>query len=292
MPESDSRTTNPPNQAALTPAVARILRPLVGLLLEHGLTFQWLTGLLKPVFVDVAQREFPLPDKRQTDSRITLLTGVHRKDVRRLREASDTEDEEPPASVYLGAYLVAVWTSDERYLDDRGRPRVLSRLPRDNEASFEDLVRGVSKDIRPRAVLDEWLRLGAVEVDDDDRVRLKTEAFIPSKGFEEKLYYLGRNVHDHLAAARHNVQGGEPPMLERSVYYENLSPESVRELEELAHREGMKTLQVLNRRARELQGRDKRKRKARRGAAAAGDRINFGLYFYHESEDSDPHDPR
>lgn len=255
--------------------------------MEHGLTFQWLMGLLKPVFVDVAQREFPLPDKRQTDSRITLLTGVHRKDVRRLREASRMESEEPPASVYLGAYLVAIWTSDERYLDKRGRPKALSRLPRDNEPSFEELVTGVSTDIRPRAVLDEWLRLGAVEVDDDDRVRLKTEAFVPSKGFEEKVYYLGRNVHDHLAAARHNVHGGEPPMLERSVYYENLSPESVHELEELARLEGMKTLQILNRRARELQGRDKRKTKAR-----ARDRINFGLYFYHETEESEPHDLR
>jgi hypothetical protein len=280
-------------------AVTRVLRPLVGLLMEHGLTFQWLNGLLKSVFVDVAEKEFRLPDKRQTDSRITLLTGVHRKDVRRLREASGSGDDGPPPSIYLGAHLVAIWTGDDRFLDRKGHPKALSRLPRGTEPSFEELVAGVSTDIRPRAVLDEWLRLGAVEVDDDDRVRLKTEAFIPSKGFEEKSYYLGRNVHDHIAAARHNVQGHKPPMLERSVYYENLTPESVRELEELARGEGSRALQAINRRARELQARDKRNagpghKRAGNGRGGgkprskdAANRINFGIYFYHEREDPD-----
>lgn len=271
--------------------------------MENGLTFQWLSGLLKSVFVDVADKEFRLPDKRQTDSRITLLTGVHRKDVRRLRTGSDSGDEEPPASVYLGAHLVAIWTSDNRYLDREGHPKALPRLPRGDEPSFEGLVTGVSKDIRPRAVLDEWLRLGAVDVDENDCVRLKTEAFVPSRGVEEKAYYLGRNVHDHIAAARHNVQGREPPMLERSVYYENLTLESVRELEELARQEGSRALQVINRRARELQAGDERSgaagKKRARGGKATGpggrradsgtsqNRINFGVYFYHERENPD-----
>lgn len=301
MPKSESKTTSTPSgPVALTSAVTRLLRPLVGLLMEHGLTFQWLSALLKSVFVDVAQKEFRLPDKRQTDSRITLLTGVHRKDVRRLREGAGIDDEGPPASVYLGAHLVAVWTSDKRFLDRNGHPRSLTRLPRGSGPSFDELVTSVSKDIRPRAVLDEWLRLGAVEIDSDDCVRLKTEAFIPSKGFEEKAYYFGRNIHDHVAAARHNVQGGDPPMLERSVYYEDLSPESVRELEELARREGMNVLQALNRRARALQARDAgtgsgRSRK-RRGSEDRAEqtrhRINFGLYFYRDDEgtDSDPPD--
>ena len=278
MAKSDKTAGNELNLAALKSAVTRVMRPLVGLLMEHGLTYSWLSGLLKTVFVDVAEKEFRLPDKRQTDSRITLLTGVHRKDVRRFRRPGEDKTEgAPPTSVYLGAHLVAIWTSEERFLDSNGKPRPLPRLAREEGPNFEDLVTTVSKDIRPRAVLDEWLRLGAVEVDDDDQVLLKTEAFIPSKGFEEKTYYLGRNVHDHLAAARHNVQGGDPPLLERSVYYDELSGESVEELNELAHREGMKVLQEINRRARELQSRDS-------GAPGATRRINFGLYFFHESE--------
>lgn len=296
MPRSETKTAAAgAGPVVLTSAVTSLLRPLVGLLMEHGLTFQWLSALLKSVFVDVAEKEFQLPDKRQTDSRITLLSGVHRKDVRRLREKGGAEAEEPPANVYLGAHLVAVWTSDQRFLDRNGLPQPLTRLPRGPGPSFDELVTSVSKDIRPRAVLDEWLRLGAVEIDDDDRIRLKTEAFIPSQGFEEKAYYLGRNVHDHIAAARHNVRGGLPPMMERSVYYEGLSEQSVQELDELARKEGMKVLQILNRRASALQARDaKSSTRTARTIRARGrsrielvnhtHRINFGVYFYREDE--------
>ncbi len=271
--DSTNRPGAPP---ALVSAVKRVLRPLVGLLLDHGLTYTWLSGILKGIFVEVAEREFRLPGKHQTDSRITLLTGVHRKDVRRLRR-EPVEDETPPASVYLGAQLAALWISDDRFLDKDGNPRPLCRRRKGDEPSFEELVTSVSKDIRPRAILDEWLRLGAVAIDDRDRVVLEAGAFVPSKGFEEKAYYFGRNLHDHMAAARHNVQGGEPPFLERSVYYDELSPASAEILAQLSEQEGMRLLKILNRRARQLQDRD-------RGSKHSTQRMNFGVYFYHSDE--------
>jgi len=277
--DSDNRAGGPPE--ALTRAIEKLLRPLVGLLLEHGLTYTWLTGVLKRIYVDVADKEFALNAKKQTDSRITLLTGVHRKDVRRFRE-SPLEDAPPPASVYLGAQLVALWTSDEQFLDSEGNPAPLSRLSHDDGiASFEDLVTSVSKDIRPRAVLDEWMRLGVVEIDDVDRVCLKQEAFIPSQGFEEKAFYLGRNIHDHLAATRHNVQGETPPFMERSVYYDDLTPDSVDKLSVLSEQEGMRALKKINASARKLQIQDKNSIDARY-------RMNFGIYFFDAADEPQP----
>ncbi len=279
--ESDSQSGAPP---ALVVAVKRVLRPLVGLLLDHNLTYTWLSGILKSIFVEVAEREFRLPGKEQTDSRITLLTGVHRKDVRRLRR-EPAVDETPPASIYLGAQLVALWISDDRFTDPAGEPRPLPRRRQDDgDPSFDDLVTSVSKDIRPRAVLDEWLRLEAVEIDDQDRVCLKADAFVPSKGFEEKAYYFGRNLHDHMAAARHNVQGGEPPFLERSVYYDELTPGSIKVLAGMSEKEGMQALKALNRRARQLQKRD-------RNARDAHHRMNVGIYFYQHDEREDGAEP-
>ena len=247
---SDKSPGNPAGgpPEALTRAIEKLLRPLVGLLLEHGLTYPWLTGVLKRIYVDVAEKEFTLHGKRQTDSRITLLTGVHRKDVRQFR-AERLSEAPPPESVYLGAQLVALWTSDERFLDEQDKPLGLRRLSRDDgEPSFEDLVTSVSKDIRPRAVLDEWVRLGVVEIDESGKVYLKQEAFIPSQGFDEKAFYLGKNVHDHMAAARSNVQSTHPPFLERSVYYDQLSDQSVEELAQLSEQEleqGVRTVESL-----------------------------------------------
>jgi hypothetical protein len=266
---------------ALTAAVRRILRPLVGFLLDHGLNYSWLVNELKGVFVDVAEREFTIPGKAQTDSRITLLTGVHRKDVRRLRSEA-SEEQVPPESVFFGAQVVALWISDRRFLDKTGRPKPLPRRSGTRRgASFEDLVAQVSTDIRPRSVLDEWLRLGAVNIDEQDRVCLKVEAFVPAKGFDEKAFYFGRNIHDHLAAARHNLGDNGPTYLERSVYYDDLSEQSLQTLAELSAEEVMKALKVVNRRARQLQAKDRKR-------STAKFRMNFGAYFFQTPDPDNP----
>lgn len=203
---------------------------------------------------------------------------MHRKDVRRFR-SEDKDAFEPPSSIFLGAQLVAIWTTEPRFLDNSGKPAPLSRLPgavqEQQSVSFEELVTLVSKDIRPRAILDEWLRLGAVSINQQDQVCLKVDAFIPARGFEEKAYYLGKNIHDHMAAARRNVQSDTPPFLERSVYYDQLSDDSVKKLALLSEEKAMEMLKALNAEARNLQKNDKRKENADR-------RMNFGVYFYDE----------
>ena len=79
-------------------------------------------------------------------------------------------------------------------------------------------MRSVNKDIRPRVVLDEWLRLGVTQIDNLDRVCLVTDAFVPHDGLDEKLFYLGKNVQDHLEACVHNLNHpNDPPLLERSA---------------------------------------------------------------------------
>lgn len=261
----------------LLAAVQLLLRPLVRLLIHHAIPYTVVTELLRWVYVDVAVREFPLEDKPQTDSRISLLTGVHRREVRRLRRQADRRFA-APRSATLGTQIIARWTTQPELLDAEGHPRPLPYMSGDERTpSFENLVRSVSRDIRPRVVLDEWLRLGVAETDDGEVVRLVTEAFVPAKGAEELAYFFGRNVHDHLAAGAHNLMGGEPPFLERSVYYNNLAPASVSELAGMTREEGMRLLREVNARALEMQQRDA-------GDEGATRRINFGVYFYSEAK--------
>ena len=264
---------SPPD--SLVVALQRLLRPLVRLVLACGLTYPMLCELLKSLYVQIAKDDFALDNKKQTDSRISLLTGVHRKDVRRLAHETTGLDL-TPSNVSLGSQLIAQWLSQPAYLDGNGHPLPLARQASDGgDKSFERLVMSQSKDIRPRAVLDEWQRLGIVHVDDKDRVCLNVEGFIPEKGFDEKAYYVGHNVHDHLAAGVHNLLGSKPPFLERSVYSHQVSQASIDELASLSRELGMQMLQTVFRRAQEFEQRDV-------AANAADSRMNFGIYFYSE----------
>lgn len=263
----------------------RVLRPLVRLALSHGITYPALADILKILFVDVARRDFPLKGGAISDSRINLLTGIHRKELKRLREAAPGSAESMPETVSLGAQLVGVWVGRPPFVDENGRPRPLPRqASAGGEVSFEALVEGVSKDIRSRVVLDEWLRLGVATLNERDEVVLNSNAFIPSEGFEEKAFYLAHNLHDHAAAAIHNLLGEGPPRLERSVHYDALSTESIAELNELARCSGMETLQALNRKAMELEQRDAQVPQARQ-------RFTCGIYFYDEAMPQGDIDP-
>lgn len=278
--EAGMGTVAPPT--ALVTAVRAVMRPFVRVLLAQGLSFPWFKELLKELFVEVARRDFPIDGKQQTDSRISLITGVHRKDVRRLGAAPLRRAAETPQNVSAGAQIVALWIGHDAYLDDRRLPRSLPRLASgaDGGASFESLVYAVSSDLRPRAVLDEWLRLGIARIDDDDRVHLNSDAFVPREGMDEKSHYFGANLRDHVAAAGHNLLGGRPPLFERSVHYDELSDESITELKNLAEKVGMEAILIINRRALELEKRDARKRSPRK-------RMNFGVYFFHAGSDEE-----
>ncbi|MSO72948.1 MAG: hypothetical protein EXQ84_04990 [Rhodospirillaceae bacterium] len=255
----------------LVAAVKQLLRPLVRMLIAKSVGLPALLALLKEVYVDVALNEFPVEGKKQTDSRVSLLTGVHRKDVKRLRgQAFDALT--APRSIGLGAQVVARWLAGSDTADKSGMPLPLPRTAAKGP-SFDGLVAGISTDVRPRAVLDEWLRLGVARLDKEGRVVLNQAAFVPEKGFEEKAFYLGRNIHDHLAAAAHNLLADGNPLLERSVHYSDLTPDTVGALQEAAERSGMQALLSLNRMALELAAKDK-------GKAEATKRVNFGLYFF------------
>jgi hypothetical protein len=265
---------------ALVRAIRRTLRPLVRLMLAGGVTYPLLAELLKGVFVEIADREFRLGDKTPTDSRVSLISGVHRKDVRRLRGADHAIDEVVPDTVSFGGKLVTTWLSDERFLDEDGRPRPLSKTgtPGD-QACFEDLVADRSTDIRPRVVLDEWLRLGIVHIDPQDRLVLNTDAFVPQAGLDEKLFFFAHNLHDHAAAATDNLLGHRAPQLERSLIYDGLTEDGIALLDKRARQLGNRMLQDLNRLASEREA-------AEATSTAPRRRFTCGLYFYSEPTQS------
>ncbi len=281
MPEpvTPAKTASSPttlDAAQLQAPLARLLRPLVRLLVRAGITFPALSDLLRELYVNVAEYDFALSGKEQTDSRVSLLTGIHRKEVRRLRGAGAPVSA-VPASVSRTSRIIARWLAAPAFADAQGRPLPLPRTAAEGP-SFEGLVASVTRDVRPRAVLDEWLDRGIALLDAEGRVALTEAAFVPQVGSEQQLYYLGRNLHDHVAAAVANVLEPSPPHLERAVHYDGLSPALAAHLNARAREVAVAALMQMSREAQ---------------AACAGDsggsaRWNFGTYVYVEDKPAAP----
>lgn len=272
-------TTRAPGPApdALLRSLGRLLRPLVRLLIGNGVTYPVLADLLRDLYLDVAQHDVLTDEKSRTDSRISLLTGVHRKEIRRQRSAAVQPEAEPDV-VTLTSQIISRWLGAAPFVAEGGTPLPLPRSAPAGEPSFDALVASVTKDVRARAVLDEWLSQELVRLDNDERVILNVDAFIPRPGREEQLFYFGRNLHDHIAAASANVSAtGKAPFMDRSVHYDALPIAAAERLEAMSREAGIRLLMEVNRVAAEL-------------ADAAGEptgptrRVNLGVYLYAEDE--------
>jgi len=260
------------NADVLLRACKRILRPLIKAMIAHGITLPAVLSVLKQVYVEVAVDSFGLDGKPITDSRVSMLTGVHRKDVRTVRERGVPATAPPGLSV--GATVVGRWLGDPRFVDAAGKPRALARAG--GSASFNALVAEASVDIRPRTVLDELLSQGLVAFDEAaDRVTLLVDAFVPRNDSPAIFDFFESNLHDHAAAATDNLlaASGKAPYLERAVYYNGLRPVSVDALEGAARQLAANALAELNAQALTLQAGD-------RDDAGAAERFRFGVYFY------------
>jgi len=278
--------SSPGRPAALPPtallrATKRLLRPLVRLLIQSGITFPVLADLLRLLFVEVAMTDLLIDEREQTDSRITLLTGVHRKEIRRQRRQEKDPDAIPPV-VTLSSQVIARWLGTPSYLDTDGQPLPLPRVdsPDAPGISFEALVESVTTDVRPRAVLVDWVSQGLVTLDADERVRLNTAAFIPRPGSTEQIFYFARNLHDHIAAAAANIaSAGPPPFVDRSVHYDRLGPQAAAALEAAAREAAQRVLVEVNSVALGLVDST-----TPNPDAPATLRVNFGVYVYVEDE--------
>jgi Family of unknown function (DUF6502) len=260
-------------------AVEQLLQPLAQLMIGHSLQLGSITEMLKKAMVEAALGQ-QTSDRDMTDSRIAILTGVHRKDVRRLREtpAPKTALESYAPLMSVGAQVVARWISEPNYLNSHNTARMLARTPRyaaAGDPDFSSLVAEVSRDVGARAVLDELLRLGIVYNASDTHVQLRSDAFVPQDGLSENFHFLAANVSDHLSTAVHNLQPDRKgaAMLEQSAFSQGLSTEDAAELEQTARLLWTRVLQQFLQKATAAEIRSSKK-------PAAQHRVRFGVYFH------------
>ena len=252
--------------------VLRVMRPLARWLVRSGIGHKVLADALKPVFLDAARAELQRHGQRETDSGLSVLSGLHRKDVKLLGTGPAAGvAAERPARATPAQMLVTRWLADD----------LPTTLPLAGEApSFDALARAVSLDVHPRTLLRELLRLGVAQ-EDAGRVWLRREAFVPDRAHAEAGQMVADSVADHIAAGVHNLTGDGPVrFLEQSVFADQLGEASVRELEALGNRLWKQVLGEMVQAATVLEARDAAAREAGGLVPRADQRIRLGMFCY------------
>ena len=254
----------------------KLLQPLVRILLRYGLSYGEFAEIARWVFVNVAREDFNIAGRKQTVSRISVITGLNRKDVTGLIKTNIYEDNETPAVINRAGRVISGWVKDKTYHDRKGFPAALSLDGKKN--SFTQLVKQYSGDMPVRAVLDELLRIEAVKRNDDKTVSLLTRAYIPKNIDAEKISILGTDAADLIATIDHNLGKHEQPaFFQRKVVYDNVPSEAVAAFRESSAAEGQNFLEKMDG---ELSGLDRDRNPVIRGSGRK--RLGIGVYYFEE----------
>ena len=190
-------------QLHLAVAFRQLLRPLVRILLRHGFSYGDFTDVAKAVFFEVAADDFSLTGSRSSDSRVAILTGLTRKEVAKQRQLSARREMPSPGGMSRASRVLWGWHQDADFTGPFDVPLTLSFDTR--KPSFADLVKRYSGDMPARAMLEELLRVGAVQQTSEGDYEVLKRSYIPVQATEASLKRLGAVMHDLAATLEFNL---------------------------------------------------------------------------------------
>jgi hypothetical protein len=219
----------------------------VRILIRCGVSYGETAELLKAVFVEVAGRDFNLPERKTSLSRIAILTGLTRKEVAKQREILDSGVLNFGSNLNRVVRVLEGWHNDPVFTGPYGMPMELP-FESPTSASFASLVRKHSGDMAPRAMLDELVRVGAVEQTNAGNFKVLVRAYIPRDFHPDALHRFGEVVRDFVNTYEFNMdkQPGKG-RFERSVFADNgLREDLMPAFDALLRAKGYKFLLELN----------------------------------------------
>ncbi len=235
-------------KSGLLAAFRQLLRPLIRILIRNGVAFGEFAEVAKTVYVESAAQDFRLPGRKPSGARIAILTGLTRKEVKRLSDKKDQILGGGTATLSRAGRVLAGWHSDSDFTGPYGIPL---QLPFDssNEPCFTELVRRYSGDMPARAMLEELVRVKAVDGSDETHLTVIERAYIPYQLDPEQLARVGITIHDLAATLDFNLDPRRkvPGRFERRVYTtEGIEEKDFPEFRELVEKKGQQLLVTLD----------------------------------------------
>ena len=194
-----------PARKILAATAVSIFRPLVKTLLKFGVSYKTCAQWLRWTFVDVATSDFQLKQRKQSKSRVAILTGLSRVEVDRMSKSTPPQEEHGEEPYHRAARVLTGWAYNPDYLDDAGKPAVLGF--EGGNVSFSSLVAQYAGGAPPRALLDELLRVGSVAVTPDREITLIKTGFVSAEAGDhlESLKIMGLSTSRLLDTINYNL---------------------------------------------------------------------------------------
>src|SRR5690606_17716073 len=221
-----------------------VLEPVIRLVLRTGVTWREFAELSKAVFVDVATADFGIRGRPTNASRVAILTGLDRRDVRKLRKAAD----EAPTKGYQSkaSQILSAWYHEPDFLDADGGPAVLA--VEGEGATFAELMRRYAPALPAGAMIRELKAAHAIEELDDGRLRAVKKFYVPSGVSPERLRLwssvlsdVANTIHHHLSRYR-----SHPARFERRVLNLRVQKKALPEFRALLETEAQALLERLD----------------------------------------------
>ena len=264
----------------LSLAILSILRPLVRILLRNGVAYGSFAELAKKIYVDVAFEEFAPEGKKQTISRVSALTGLTRKEAKRLHELEHADSRRSEQRYNRAVRVISGWVNDSEFHDALGQPENLTI--EGSKTSFAALVRKYSGDVPTQSMLSVLILASAIEKI-GDRVRLIQRAYVPGKDPADKLSILGTDTAELISTIDHNLVSDEGSLrFQRKVSNHHVQAGTVPEFQALSARKAQQLLEQLDFWLSEHEV-------AEVGKDADQERyVSLGIYYYESSTHEDP----
>lgn len=279
---------------ALASAAVRIFRPLVRIMLRHNVSYKTCAEWLRWCYADVASREFTVPGRKQSNSRVAVLTGLTRVDVGHLLKMPAPDKVHQEEQYHRAGLVLSGWVNDPDFRDADGEPLALP-FENGDGPSFSELVNRFSGGTPPRAVLDELELSGAVEVRSDRTVRVLRPRYIPRANDRQINYaqVFGLACGELINTIHHNWRSekGEK-RLQLVAYNDNIDPslipEAKQRIEDAARELTEQVDGILY--EYEQRSRGSRSPESNGNPQVSSPRVGLGLYYFRQEPDETPTD--
>ena len=187
----------------LLTACRSVLRPLASMLLKCGMTWKEFSDISKSVFVEAASADYGIDGRPTNVSRVSILTGISRKEVKHQRDILESEELPVTRKINDATRLLSGWHQDSTFLDENQKPLALSETG--SGPTFADLCTKYGGDVSPTTMLKELLKTGSVQKSKNGDLRVLKRYYQPAMRDDENLMFAVDRIRDVISTMNNNV---------------------------------------------------------------------------------------